>query len=258
MNNYLSYSHWIGKFTDNELTPEEEESILSQASHNPVLRNELRLDRELSLMFDDGMRLRLSEQIRKTMKEEQGKIRFPFYLKIAASILVLLALTGTTYLIARYNYVSYSNMYNISRPFSMQRIQGFLGFGSEKEKLTYSPAGRREVIQDEQSVNMYTPRPEYEYLVGSVTRDVSLYVISPGPRVSCKSDSLLQFSWRWLSGIVPVILEVCDNRGKVILKNVHTNDVSYILNTSKLGRGLYYYKITTGEDIVTIGSITVY
>lgn len=258
MNEYQTSSYWIGKFTDNELTSEEEEQILSQASHNPVLRNELRLDRDITDLFDDNDRLKLSEQIKRTIKEEKGKIRIPFYFRIAASILVLLTLAGVSFALLRHNYVTYGNVFNVARPFSVQKIKGLLGFVNEKSDLKSTPPRRRQLALNNSLNDTYTPRPEYEYLVGTVTRDLSIIVISPGPRINCKSDSLLQFSWRWLSGMVPVNIEISDNRGRVILRNLQTNDVNYVLNTKILSKGLYYYKIISGEDLVTMGSVSIY
>ena len=108
------------------------------------------------------------------------------------------------------------------------------------------------------SNNPYTPRPEYEFLVGTVTRDISLFVISPLPRVKCRSDSQLKFSWKWLRGPVPVSLEITDNHGRIVLNQVQMTDDSYVLNTRHWARGLYYYKISAGDELVTVGSISMY
>ena len=69
MNDYLTHSHWIGKFTDNELSSEQESTLLNQASHNPLLRNELRLDQDISELLADYDRIKLSETIGRTIKK---------------------------------------------------------------------------------------------------------------------------------------------------------------------------------------------
>lgn len=134
---------------------------------------------------------------------------------------------------------------------------GFLPFN--KHLKTHStPAMRREIAQNINIIDPYAPSPEYEFLIGSVTRDLTVFVISPMPRSVCKADSLLQFSWRWLTNPVPVSLEITDNCGHVVLKNMQVTDMTYILNTRHWNRGLYYYKIATGDELVTIGSISIY
>lgn len=84
MNDFQTTSQLIGKFTDKELTHEEESRLLYQASRNPLLRNELRLDHDINEIFSDHNRIKLSETIRKTINNERGKIIAPRSLTIAA------------------------------------------------------------------------------------------------------------------------------------------------------------------------------
>ncbi len=260
MNESLSHSHWIGKFTDKELTPGEETRLLSQASHNPLLRNELRLDMDINELFDDYDRIQLSETIRKTIRKERGRIIIPAYLKIAASVIILLALSTLTGLIFTFLEHNFQPPELSGNPFLNSQSRGLLCFlpGHSRPSLPSTPLKRRELAQITMSNNPYTPRPEYEFLVGTVTRDISLFVISPLPRVKCRSDSQLKFSWKWLRGPVPVSLEITDNHGRIVLNQVQMTDDSYVLNTRHWARGLYYYKISAGDELVTVGSISMY
>ena len=260
MNDFLTQSHWIGKFTDNELTHEEEIRLLDQASHNPLLRNELRLDRDISELVADYDRIQLSEAIRKTMKHDESKVILPIYLKIAASVMILVTLAGIAGLLIHNTNQNIRHALHTSQRFIIPRVQGFPDFLTSIRTVntTLTPAKRREFVQNNIDNDIYTPRPEYELLVGTVTRDISVFVISPVPRVKCKSDSLILFSWRWMSCFVPVSLEITDNHGHLVLNNMQMTDESFILSTKCLARGLYYYKISAGEELVTMGSISIY
>ncbi|MCX6286289.1 MAG: hypothetical protein NTY96_04185 [Bacteroidetes bacterium] len=260
MNDFLTQSHWIGKFTDNELSSEQETQLLYQASQNPLLRNELRLDKDLTEMFADPELIELSETIRKTIKDEKSKVHMPFYLKIAASVIILISLAGFTGFIINYTNQRYGNDLLSHQRFLKPQLKGLWGLlpGNMNPNMSSTPVKRRAIVQNSITDNPYTPRPEYEFLVGTVTRDISVMVISPMPRVKCRSDSLLQFSWRWLTGPVPLCLEITDNHGRIVLNYLQMTDVSYILNTKQWARGLYYYKITSGDELVTMGSISIY
>jgi len=260
MNDFLTHSQLIGKFTDNELTHEEETSLLYQASRNPLLRNELRLDRDISEMFADQERIILSETIRKVIRNERGRIIIPFSVKIAASLIILITLGCLMGILMNFQHQNYGNALVSCEPIIKPKSPGFLSFLHFNKHLStpYSPVMRREIAQNASFNDAYTPRPEYEFLIGSVTRDLTVFVISPVPRAKCKADSLLQFSWRWLTGPVPVGIEITDNYGRIVFKSLQIPDLSYALITKHWNRGLYYYKITSGDELVTLGSITIY
>ncbi|MCX6281870.1 MAG: T9SS type A sorting domain-containing protein [Bacteroidetes bacterium] len=258
MNDFLSYSHWIGKFTDKELTAEEENSLIFQASYNPLLRNELRLDNDLNELFSDPEVFLLSETIRKTIIHERNKVRTPVYLKIAASVIILITLAGLAGFVI--NYSNHGYRHALLAHEAILKSKDFFGLipGSDNRVGALTPVQRRAIIQYGQKPDSYTPRPEFEFLVGTVTRDVSVFVISPMPRVKSRVDSTIYFSWRWLAGPMPLNLEITDNLGHVVLNYMQLTDLGYALNTKHWARGLYYYKITTGDEIITIGSISIY
>ena len=260
MSDFLTQSQWIGKFTDNELSPEEETQFLFRASQNPLLRNELRLDKDLSdLIVDQGL-LELSETIRKTIKNGKSNNRMPVYRQIAASVIILLSLAGLSGLIVHCTSHWYGQFFLAHHNFLSPQVKGLFGLyhGERKINLASTPAKRRAIVQDNFKEDPYAPRPEYEFLVGTVTRDLSVFVISPMPRVKCRLDSLVRFSWRWLTGPVPLSIEISDNHGRVVSNYMQVTDVTYILNTRYWARGLYYYRISAGDELVTIGSILIY
>jgi len=260
MNDYLTHSHWIGKFTDKELSSEQESTLLNQASHNPLLRNELRLDQDISELLADYDRIKLSETIGRTIKKGRTNVIIPVYLRIAASVIILMALSALAGLLINYSKQNSGHALLINRPvlnLQPDRIPGLL-YAYGKSNLRSTPAERREIVQNRRNYDPYTPIPEYEFLVGTVTRDISVFVVSPVPRVKCKCDSLLQFNWRWLTGPVPVNLEITDNHGRIVLNTTQIMDVGYTLDTKHWARGLYYYKITAGDELVTVGSISIY
>ncbi len=260
MNDFFKLSHWIGKFTDNELTPEEEDSLLIGASRNPILRNELRLDREISGLLDDYQRIRLSETIKRTMKAEEGKVVIPFCYQIAASMIILMTLACLTGFVIHYSNQNAAHPLLAISTILEPKVKDLLVLfnGKERQDRLFSPLKRKVTAQPVNEDRLYTPKPEYEFLVGSVMRDVSVIVLSPMPRVSCKSDSLLQFSWRWLNGSVPVSIEVFDIHDRLAFDYIQKTGEAYVLNMNHWARGLYYYKISSGEELITMGSISIY
>ena len=260
MSDFLTQSHWIGKFTDKELSPEEESRLMAQASHNPLLRNELRLDEDINELFDDCDRIRLSDTIRSAIHHEKSRVILPLYLKIAASLIILITMTALAGLLVNYYRQNPGQSLINNNPLMKPETRGLFGFlqGYRLQDMPATPARRRELAINSKSFNSYSRRAEYEFLIGTATRDVTVFVISPLPRVSCKADSQLQFLWRWVSEVVPVSLEIIDNRGRLVLNTSQMMDMSYILNTRQWPKGLYYYKIIAADELVTIGSISIY
>jgi hypothetical protein len=259
MNDFRTQSHWIGQFTDKELSPEEESMLLAQASHNALLRNELRLDEDINELFDDIDRIRLSDSIRSAIHNEKSRIILPLYVKIAASVIILISFAAVAGILVNYSSQNPGQSFLDYNPLLKPGTKGLFSIiqSHKMQDMPATPAMRRELAQNS-SFNPYSRRPEYEFLIGTITRDVSLFVISPFPRVRCKTDSMIQFSWRWVSDVVPVSLEVIDNQGHLMLNKVQMMDMTYLLNTRNWPRGLYYYKIITGDELVTIGSISIY
>jgi hypothetical protein len=260
MNDFLTQSHWIGKFTDKELSVEEESRLMAQASHNPLLRNELRLDEDINELFNDIDRIRLSDTIRSAIQHEKSRVIMPIYARIAASVIILITLAALAGLLVNYSRQNPGHSLIDYHPLLKPETRGLFSFmqGHRMQDMPATPAKRREIARNGNSFNPYSRRPEYEFLIGTVTRDVSIFVISPLPRVRCKAESLLQFSWRWVSDVVPVSIEVIDNKGHLMLHSQQMMDMSYVLNTMQWPRGLYYYKIITADELVTIGSISIY
>lgn len=260
MNDFLSQSQLIGKFTDKELNPEEECSLLAQAAHNPLLRNELRLDQDIDGIFDDFELIRLSDTIKSAIHHEKSRVIMPLYLKIAASVIVLITITALAGLMVNYSRQNPGQSFLDRNRLMKPESRGLFGFiqGYRMQDMPATPAKRRELALNGGSVNPYSRRPEYEFLIGTVTRDLSVFVISPYPRARCKAGSTLQFSWRWVSEIVPLCLEIIDNKGHLMLNATQLTDMTYMLNTRNWPKGLYYYKFIAGEELVTLGSISIY
>ncbi len=260
MNDFLTQNQRIGRFTDKDMSAEEETLLLAQAAHNPILRNELRLDQDINDFVTDYDRIKLSEVIRRTIKNKKEKIFIPVGLKVAASIVMVITMAGLAGLLIHFSNQNHEYTLASSRPLFKLKGQGLPVSSAAYKSMTVNstPAKRREMIQNNISNDPYTPRPEYEFLVGTVTRDISVILISPASRVICKGDSLLQFSWRWVNGCTPVNLEVTNNHGHVMLNETQITDVVYELNLKHWSRGLYYYKMSAGDELVTIGSISIY
>lgn len=259
MNDHLFLNSYIGKFTEGELTSEEENWLLSQASSNPMLRNEMRLDKEISDFFSDPGKLVVSEHVRKAIKEGHARVQIRFYLRIAASVAIFLGLSGAVLLATCFRNILYQQAESSLAPAFHSKAYGLLGFfhPGKVVSVPQTPVKRRIHATQLARADNFAPRPEYEFLVGSVTRDLSVYLIQPPPRVKCNSGSILDFMWRWTDSQVFVDIEITDNKGRVVFRKLNINESSYTLDLNNWNKGLYYYKIETGENLVTIGSITI-
>ena len=259
MNNFFLRSEWIGKFTDEELDREQENILLHMASQSPLLRNELRMDREINEMFMDKKKAELSEMIHETINKKKTRRFNPTWLKIAASLAVLVTLSALAGLIMLGPMGNIENKIINGNAFSQHKKPGLLGFLPDI-KLAHenaTPVKRRQLAQLKEMTDNYTPRPEFEFLVGAITRDQTVFVLSPQARIQCKQDSVITFNWRWLSGCMPLYIEISDNLGKIVFVSEPLTDVSFVLQTRHWQKGLYYYKITIKDDLVTMGSISI-
>jgi hypothetical protein len=259
MNDFFLRSEWIGKFTDKELDREQENSLLHMASQNPLLRNELRMDREINEMFMDMKKAELSEMIHKTIHKKK-KMRFnSAWLKIAASVVVLVTLSILASLIILRPLSKTENNITYRKAFRKQTEPGLLGFLPDIKPVyeKAAPVKHRKLAQLQENTGNYTPRPEYEFLVGAITRDQTVFILSPQARVQCKQDSSVTFNWKWLSECTPLSIVIISNKGETIFVSEPLTNVPFFLQTRHWQKGLYYYKITNKDDLVTMGSISI-
>jgi hypothetical protein len=103
----------------------------------------------------------------------------------------------------------------------------------------------------------YEPLPEYELLVGSVTRSHQFSLISPRLNTAIPAESEVQFSWRYGNGPGQVTIQILDNHGVMISEKHISQGRNYCLKTQGLLRGLYYWKILLGDDMVLLGKLTI-
>ena len=89
---YVNINSLIGRFSEGDLSREEEEWLLGQAAVNPLLRNDLRLDRDLEELLSDPGKLALSETIRAQIHHEKKRIEKGWILKIAAGFALMMVI----------------------------------------------------------------------------------------------------------------------------------------------------------------------
>jgi hypothetical protein len=259
MNELFFTSEWIGRFTDNELDQEQEINVLLMASQNPLLRNELRMDREINDMLLDLKKSELSEMIGNTIRSgKQPVIHHPL-LKLAAMAVILVALSVLAGQFFRNHAARTENAPKQAKTHSVQQQLAFScnvpAMQQHTEKTIH--ARHRQADRLQAIAENYTTRPEYEFLIGGITRDQTLFFISPRARVQCSQDSVIIFNWRCLSECKPLTIEISNNRGVCIFRSDPLTEAPFALPAKNLLKGLYYYKVLSKDDLVTMGSISV-
>jgi len=258
MNDIFFRSEWIGKFTDNELDQEQEINLLLMASENPLLRNELRMDREISEMFTDRKKAELSEMICNTIRNRKKIISNSPWLKIAAVVTILVA-SSSLIQVMRNHFSKTEDKITQEGMFTAEKETRRL-FSLPNLKQAYEKTfnvRHKQLARVQSTTGNYMPIPEYELLTGANIRDQMLFLISPYGRLQCCQDSVITFNWHFLSECKPVIIEICDNQGKCVLKSEPLTKPPFIIQANFLQKGLYYYKVLNKDDLITMGSICI-
>ncbi|MEW6511247.1 MAG: hypothetical protein AB1428_09840 [Bacteroidota bacterium] len=105
----------------------------------------------------------------------------------------------------------------------------------------------------EQYAAAFTPSPEYESLVETGTRSFSISEVRPANGSTNQGIGIV-FSWK-ASPQKALQVVVMDNTGAEVW--VSTRSLPPIAGVRKLMGGLYYWKLTDGEEAVHVGKFTV-
>lgn len=244
----------IDRYTANEMGDAERSNFEEILRTNPLLRAEVRLDMEITRCLEDQQTLRFVEQLL-MLRKQNGKKGFHWqYLLLAASFLLLVALG--VFLVNRlewensgfYRQIGQSEIQN--KQASKHPIACFRRHHGEQKP---TPAARREWIKNRTLALRYRPLPEYELLIGSISRSFSFKVISPSCRLSLPSHSTIPFEWETQGTCSFLVLQITDNLGKKIFETAPIQGFTFNLNTDTFARGRYYWKLIGDENLVAMG-----
>ena len=258
MNDMEITNDWIDRYNENELNEEEKAFFIKRMELNPLLRTEVLIDECLNRLYQDEGTMDLMKKIQVArQKPDRRDGRFSCLL-IAASLLYLIVLGVILKMVV------------IDPEDTVAKGQ------SHRDEPGNSPAGKMvsEVFQknpaavrnpqhqtwNENSHSLYlamnyTPLPDYELLVGSVTRSALIVLHSPIATLNIQQGTPVKFKWVYQDRRVPVSIVVYDNRGRRVFETTVLLDDSYKLITKNWLGGIYYWKIIADEEMICMGKM---
>jgi hypothetical protein len=251
---------WIDRFNNGELDDTEKELFKKRLESSCLLRTEVDIDVRLDRFLQDDELMDLIQKVRSASGRITSVNRRMNYLLLAASLLCLVMVGGLFYLIG--SGILTINMYSLQpapgSPLMVHEADDHVGCTAEPGfkggdvSVPADPGCRGAMLAQN-----YVPLPEFELLVGSVTRSHHFSMISPPLNTILPAESELQFSWQSLDGTGPVTILILDNHGVLISEKHIRHGRNYCLKTQGLLRGLYYWKILLGDDMVLLGKLTI-
>jgi hypothetical protein len=118
-----------------------------------------------------------------------------------------------------------------------------------------SPVGRREIMKERLLAASFCPLPEFESLVGAVTRSVIMQIERPGEEIHRLCGSEILFKWNEMTGPGLVLITLFNNKGIRITEVPVPYGNSWVLRTTGLPGGLYYWRITRDDELIILGKI---
>jgi len=252
-------NNWIDRYCDDDLNEIEKQLFRSNLGRNSLLRKEFLVEARLNRFMEDKDTIELMKKIQNIASKPYLKIR-RFILYMAAASFLCLVAFGVAYYLMRSNpatmiRVSEKNVKSAQDkrsgiPLSTNRIR------EEWIIENITPVTRRELAARTVSSEYYKPMLEYELLVGAVTRTPSVRVVSPPSEVKTRLNFPIQFKWAADNNTVPVNISIINNHGKTIFTSpAIVQSQTYILETSQLGIGLFYWKLLFDDEIIMMGKI---
>ncbi len=209
-------SEWIDRFRSGELGGQELLKFKALLETDPGLRRELQIDRDLDILISRQDLIEVSEKIRRIRWKQGGSGSGRLPLLIAASLLFLVSV------------------------------------GIVLMFVNYDPPGPARNLH---ASTDFTPMKEFELLVGSVTRGPSVRLLQPPAKMIEKRGDSLLFEWTPGGSGSPVSFEFLDNRGELVGTSVVMTGNRFWFRSSGFSPGLYYWKMISEEELVTMGRI---
>jgi len=209
-------SEWIDCYRSGELGGKELLKFNALLEHDQGLRREMQIDRDLDILISRQDLIEVSEKIRKVRIKQRGSGSGRLPLLIAASLLLLVT-AGIILMLL----------------------------------VLKSP----EQVRDSYAKSSFTPMREFEALIGSVARGPSLLLLHPTAKMIEKSGDSVLFEWLPGSEGSTVSFEFMDNRGTLVSTSVVMNGNRFWFRSAGMTPGLYYWKMISDEELVTMGRI---
>ena len=252
---------WIDRFVQDDLTESEKEVFSKMVSSNPLLRQEVLLEQRLSRFLEDREVMALREKIRQIRKKNHFNHSRTIVSLVAATAVCLITL-GISYLIFRHE-----------PGLKVQRIVSCRNQMVIDGKSAISPYHIRsgettgvESAQGRNLINRITSSPgnqvsspnPFEFPPDIFSDYKLLLAVSPGADLKVPLNSKISF--------IPVAGAESNHAYLVITDSWNRNLLTIpvpekhrpvILAAKVLGRGIFFWKITDDDTIITSGKVTV-
>jgi len=257
MLNSHTINHWITRYHEGTLDGTELDQFLELLEKDVSLRAETELDKELSDFLQDRDLLEFRKFLDKSGNKKNPDLGIRFLL-IAASLLFLLAMAGGWIYLYASGYKRFfhdvdlekavtnvPSRKNLHMPLVLRKSPGYNG-----NNLWEHP--RKQILLS----SAYKPLPYLEGLVGMVTRAEKFSSLAPGFLIRVHPGEPVQLTWEPPT-VRSVSLELFDNKGKKVAEYRNITGGEVILETTRLTKGLYYWKFLQDDTLLFVGKILI-
>ena len=257
MKDYILTNNWIDRYNDGELDDDENEYFKRQMALNPLLREEVQIDKQLNFFLMDQEMLELMEKVRAVTSSRIPQFRLMNTLAFAASVIILLSV-GVIF------YLSGNKFNTKSKPGKQQASLPAQHPSGDKGLQALKPVPQTNLVFPEKQTGAvlladnFKPMDELELLVGSVTRSAQLKLIVPGSNQSVKAGSRVLFRWIEQSSWPEVAIVIMNNHGTPVLETPALRGGTFEVHTKGFPPGLYYWKILQNDELVLMGKLALY
>jgi len=258
MNDMEITNDWIDRYNENELNEEERAFFIKRMELNPLLRTEVLIDECLNRLYQDEGTMDLMKKIQLARQKPDPRDGRFSCLLIAASLLYLLVLGVILKMVViDPDDIVAKGQSRRDEPGNSPATKAVSVVFQKNHAAVTNP---RPQTWNENSQKLYlamnyTPLPDYELLVGSVTRSAGIELRSPIATLNIRQGTPVKFKWVYQDKRVPVNIVVYDNRGRRIFETPVLLDDSCKLVTKYWPGGIYYWKIITDEEMICMGKI---
>jgi hypothetical protein len=254
-------NNWIDRYSDNDLSESERQLFQLNLQRNSLLRKELLIDVRLNQFLEDPDTIELMYKIRNITRKPYLAHLKDIRIMAAASVFCLIFL-GVSYLIINrdpgdFNRVDDNSKYKENQ-IPEETGNPVVTFRELKKNSSATPVSRRILALKPVAHDLFTPITEYESLVGAVTRSSGVLVSSPLPELKTHLNLSVPFVWEGSIASDTVSIVIINNHGTSVQTSQHPGNIQkYLLETDKLGRGLFYWKILVNDELIVMGRIII-
>ena len=251
---------WIDRYNEDELSPEEKAMFEKMQNSNQELRNEVMVDRYLNEFLSDQDTLEFCRKVKLSILKRRNGPSFSTFLLIAASLLFLITLSGILFLMGKRNPMPLTTEDSAMREVERDRLFPSKDRLIDDKLFTEHrlPVAQSPVKPTPDEIRSFSLLPELESLIGHQPRSLDFTLEKPGYRDRFRLGSPVLFSWSGTDSLQTVVLSLMDNEGNLLSEYPVEKASAHVLKTGTLQRGIYYWRLTIGGELVSLGRLELY